>query len=271
VNITFIGGGVMGEAMLSALLKKGVAKPEAIVVSDINHARLNVLQEKYHIRCISDNREAALGHSCDVTVLAVKPQSLNEVMAELKGELWGKTLVLSIVAGATIKILSQGLRHNSIVRAMPNTPAQIGEGISIWTATEAVSQAQKEMAQAILAALGREIYVNDERYIDMATAVSGSGPAYIFLVIEALSDAAVHIGLPRELAEEMVVETVLGSARLAQATGRHPAELRNMVTSPGGTTAEGLLRLEEGGIRAILAQAVIAAYEKAQALAEKQR
>lgn len=269
MNITFIGGGVMGEAMLSALLKKGVAKPEAIVVSDINPARLNVLQQKYHIRCTPHNNDAIKGS--DVVVLAVKPQSLNEVSSQLNGKLLPEQLALSIIAGATIKILSQGLRHNSIVRAMPNTPAQIGEGISIWTATEAVSQAQKEMAQAILAALGREIYVNDERYIDMATAVSGSGPAYIFLVIEALSDAAVHIGLPRELAEEMVVETVLGSARLAQATGRHPAELRNMVTSPGGTTAEGLLRLEEGGIRAILAQAVIAAYEKAQALAEKQR
>jgi pyrroline-5-carboxylate reductase len=149
---------------------------------------------------------------------------------------------------------------------MPNTPAQIGEGMSVWTASTEVSQGQKEMARAILGALGKEIYVPDEKYLDMATAVSGSGPGYIFLIIEAIVDAAVHIGLPREMAEELVIQTVLGAARLAQETGKHPEELRDMVTSPGGTTAEGLRKLEEGELGALLARAVIAAYEKAKEL-----
>ena len=269
MKIAFIGGGVMGEAMLSGLLAKGAAKADDIVVSDIDHSRRKALVEKYQIQCLDDNRSAAVG--CDVVILAIKPQSLNKVLAELKGNLGAKQLVLSIVAGVGIKKISDGLGHGSVVRVMPNIAVQIGEGVSIWTATEAVSQAQKEAARGILSALGSEIYVADERYIDMATAVSGSGPAYIFLIIEALIEAGVHIGLTSDLARELVLQTVLGSTRLAQASGQHPAELRNMVTSPGGTTAQGLLQLEEGRLRAILAQAVIAAYNKAQALAEKDK
>jgi pyrroline-5-carboxylate reductase len=267
MRIAFIGGGVMGEAILSRLLYKKVAQPEDVVVSDIDRNRLKALGKRHGVRCVSDNREAVQG--CDVVILAIKPQSLNEVLVELKGEIWKKQLVLSIVAGAAIKTISRGLGHSSIVRAMPNTPAQIGEGISVWTATEAVSQAQKEMAQAILAALGKELYVPDEKYIDMATAVSGSGPAYIFLIMEALIDAAVRIGLPRDVAKELVLETVLGAARLAQASGKDVVELRRMVTSPGGTTEKGLLQLEQGGIRALLAQAVQAAYDRARALAQE--
>jgi pyrroline-5-carboxylate reductase len=267
MKVAFIGGGVMGEVMVSALIKKGVAEPEEVVVSDINQTRLEALGEKHHI-CIGANNRSAI-EGCDIVVLAVKPQSLNGVMAELKGKLWKKQLALSIVAGASIKAISQGLSHDLIVRAMPNTPAQIGAGISVWTAAEAVSESGKEIARAILAALGKEVYVPDEKYIDMATAVSGSGPAYIFLVIEGLIAAAVEIGLPQEVAEELVLETALGSARLAQESEKSTAELRRMVTSPGGTTAEGVLRLEQGGMRAILAQAVQAAYERAKALAQE--
>ena len=268
MRIAFIGGGVMGEAMLSGLLRKGVAEPGDIIVSDIDRQRLGDLEKKHRIQGTWDNRGAVKGS--DIIVLCIKPQSLSSVMAELRGELGEGQLLLSIVAGVSTGSLRQGLGHSPVVRVMPNIPIQVGEGISIWTATEAVSGEQKEMAQAILAALGKELYVPDERYIDMATAVSGSGPAYILLVIESLIDAAVHIGLPRELAKELVLQTVIGSARLAQVRGKHPAELRNMVTSPGGTTAEGLLQLDEGGLRAILAQAVIAAYEKARALAQEE-
>jgi pyrroline-5-carboxylate reductase len=152
---------------------------------------------------------------------------------------------------------------------MPNMPAQIGEGMTVWTTASEVSERQKDMAQSILAALGEELYVSAEKYIDMATAVSGSGPAYVFLVIEALTDAGVHIGLPRDMAEKMVIQTVLGSARSVKATGKHPAELKNKVTSPGGTTAEGLLQLESGGLRSLLLRAVIAAYEKSKSLGAK--
>jgi pyrroline-5-carboxylate reductase len=180
-------------------------------------------------------------------------------MKGLKGELKEEQLVLSIVAGAKIDTIRRGLGHDKVVRVMPNTPAQVGEGMSVWTSTAAVSQKQKDTVQTILRAMGKEIYFSDEKY-------SGSGPAYIFLIMEALIDAAVHIGLPRELAGELVAQTVMGSAHMTRESGKHPAELKNRVTSPGGTTAEGLLCLEEGGVRAIMAQAVIAAYEKAKLL-----
>ena len=259
MKIAFIGGGVMGEAMMKGILGKGLAKPQDITASDISQKRLSILNQAYGVRTVSDNREAIRGS--EVIVLAIKPQNLNEAMKDISG-LPQEQMVLSIVARASIATIAKSLGHNLIVRAMPNVPAQVGEGITVWTTSDKVSQKQKEVARSIWRALGKEIYVNDEKYLDMATAISGSGPAYIFLVIEALIDAAVHIGWPREMAEELVLQTVLGSAHLMQATGKHPAELRNMVTSPGGTTAEGLLRLEAGGLRALLAQAVIAAYEK---------
>lgn len=263
MKIAFIGGGVMGEAMIRGILGKGLARPQDIIASDISPERLSALGQGYGIRTSASNRQATEGS--EVVVLAIKPQNLEEVMRDIRG-LAQEQLILSIVAGARIATMAQGLGHGSVVRAMPNTAAQIGEGITIWTANDEVSQGQREMAQSIWGALGREIYVSDERYIDMATAVSGSGPAYIFLVMEALIDAGVYIGWPRETAEELVLHTVLGAARLVQVMGKHPTELKNMVTSPGGTTAEGLLQLEEGGLRALLTHAVIAAYEKAKIL-----
>jgi len=170
------------------------------------------------------------------------------------------------MAGISIAALRRALKHDTLVRAIPNTPAQIGEGVTVWTATEAVTGAARQATGNLFAALGLEFYVADEKYIDMATAVSSSGPAYIFLVMEALTDAAVHIGLGREMAEAMVIQTILGSVRYAQASGRHPAALRNQVTSPGGTTSEGLLVLEGSGLRAAFIQAVQAAHAKAKQL-----
>ncbi len=264
MRISFIGGGVMGEAMINSVLAKGVAANEEIIVSDISQLRRDLLAEKYKVRTTPNNLQALAG--AEVVVLAVKPQDLRPVLNELAAGLSPKQLVLSIVAGATLSTLCRGLNHSGVVRAMPNMPAQVGEGITIWTATSEVTHGQKELARYLLAALGREIYVDNEKYIDMATAVSGSGPAYVFVIIEALIDAGVHIGLPREIAEKLVVETVLGSVRALQVMAKHPAELRNLVTSPGGTTVEGLLQLEKGGLRSLLLQAVIATYEKAKAL-----
>jgi pyrroline-5-carboxylate reductase len=266
MKISFIGGGVMGEAMIKSLLAKGAVKPGDVTVSDVSEARRDILKERYGVKAAADNREAVKG--AEVVVLAVKPQELSKVLGEMKG-LSSQQLVLSIVAGATLEGLREGLGHSCLVRAMPNMPAQIGEGITVWSATSEVNQRQKEMAQSILAALGKEIYVGGEKYIDMATALSGSGPAYVFLIIEALVDAGVHIGLPRDMAEKLVVQTVLGSTRAVEAMGKHPAELRNMVTSPGGTTTDGLLQLEAGGLRSLLLQTVIAAYNKAKALGAK--
>ena len=264
MKIAFIGAGVMGEAIIAALLRQKITTPGTVYAHDIDQVRLTAIEKKYKVNSTSDIAKAV--SDCDVVVLSIKPQVLAQVMNNLKGALKEGQLVLSIVAGASIETISKGLQHDSVVRVMPNTPAQIGQGMSVWTATGTVSQVQKDMAQIILGAMGKEIYLQDEKYIDMATAISGSGPAYIFLIMEALTDAAVHIGLPRKTAEKLVIQTVLGSAYLSRETGKHAAELKNMVTSPGGTTAEGLLCLEEGGVRAILTQAVIAAYEKAQRL-----
>jgi len=264
MKIAFIGGGVMGEAMIRGILNKGLTTPQDIIVNDVSAPRLASLKDEYKVAVTHDHGIAVKGSN--IVVIAVKPQNLAQLMPELEGRFARGQLVLSIVAGASIANIASGLGHRSVVRVMPNTPAQIGEGMSVWTTSSEVSPRQKEMARSILGALGKEMYVPDERYLDMTTAVSGSGPGYIFLIIEALVDAAVHIGMPREMAEELVVQTVLGAARLAQETGKRPKELRDMVTSPGGTTAQGLLKLEEGDLGALLARAVIAAYEKAKEL-----
>ena len=263
MRVAFIGGGIMGEAMVKSLLAKGVVTNADVVVSDIAQERRKALKEKYSVRITDDNRAAVV--DVDVVVLAVKPQELSGVLDQIRGSLSGQ-LVLSIVAGASLDSLRRGLDYGRLVRAMPNMPAQIGEGVTVWTATSEVTSRQRGMAKSILGAMGEEVYVDSEKYVDMATALSGSGPAYVFLVIEALVDAGVHIGLPRQLSERLVTRTVLGSAQAVELTGKHPAELKNMVTSPGGTTAEGLLQLEKGGIRSLLSQAVIAAYEKAKSL-----
>ncbi len=264
LRIAFIGGGNMGEAMLSAVLDRGLSQPRAITVSDISEPRRQHLEQKYGVAVTSSNQQAV--DRADVVVLAIKPQNLVEVMAELSGQLKPAQLVLSIIAGARIDTLCLGLNHNCVVRAMPNTPAQIGEGMSVWAATPEVTEPQKGWAGSILGAMGKEIYVDDEKYIDMATAVSGSGPAYIFLFIESLVDAAMHIGLPRGIAQELVLKTILGSGHFVQRSGKPLAELRSMVTSPDGTTAEALLQLEKGGFSELVKQAVSAAYNKAKRL-----
>jgi len=266
VKIAFIGGGNMGEAMLSAILGKGLSTPQAISISDIAEARRQHLEQKYGVVVMSDNQQAV--EKADVVILAIKPQNLAETMAELNSQLEPNQLVLSIIAGARINTICLGLNHNCVVRAMPNTPAQIGEGMSVWTATPDVTEPQKERASSILGAMGKEIYVDNEKYVDMATAVSGSGPAYIFLFMESLVEAAVHIGLSRDMAQELVFETLLGSGHFAQGSDKTLAELRRMVTSPGGTTAEALLQLEKGGFAELVKQAVSAAYNKAKSLGD---
>jgi len=264
MEIAFIGGGNMGEAMLSAILDRGLGTPQSISVSDVAEVRCQHLEQKYGVAVTDSNRLAV--EDRDVVILAIKPQNLSGVIAELNGQLKPSQLVLSIIAGARIDTLRQGLGHQCIVRVMPNTPAQIGEGMSIWTATAEVTAQQKDWVSSFLGAMGREIYVDDEEYLNMATAVSGSGPAYVFLFTEALVEAAVHIGFPRDMADELALQTVVGASQLLQKSGKSPAELRRMVTSPGGTTADALLKLGEGGFSELIKQAVIAAYDKAKKL-----
>ncbi|MCK5430915.1 MAG: pyrroline-5-carboxylate reductase [Anaerolineales bacterium] len=264
MKLAFIGGGNMGSAIIKAVIDKQIALADDIVVSDVDTSKLKNMAKELNVKTISNNVEAIC--KADVIILAIKPQILSKVLEELKGQIANNQLVVSIIAGATIKTICKGLKHENVVRVMPNTPAQIGKGMSAWTTTDAVTTAHRKMAEAILNALGKQIYFEDEKYMDMATAISGSGPAYIYLIIEALTDAAVHIGLPQQQAEELVLQTVLGSALFLQKSGKHPAELRNMVTSPGGTTAEGLFKLEKGKLRATISKAVMASYKKAKQL-----
>jgi pyrroline-5-carboxylate reductase len=263
MRTAFIGGGAMGEAMVKCLLTKQVVEPEDIVVSDISPLRRELLSNGFGIVVCADNRKAI--ENAELVILAVKPENLPQVMEEIKG-LASEQLVLSIVAGTTLATLCQGLDHTAVVRAMPNMPAQIGQGMTVWTAAAGTSQRHKKLAQAVIVALGKEVYVTDEKYLGMATALSGSGPAYVFLFIEALVDAGVHIGLARDVAQQLVTQTILGSTVTVEQTGKHPADLRNTVTSPGGTTTEALLRLEKGGFRSLLLEAVAAAYQKAEHL-----
>lgn len=263
-TIAFIGSGVMAEAMMSGLLNRRLVAPEQIVAADPRHERAAELTARYGVRGTSDNVEAA--EAADVLVLAVKPQVFPQVARVVRGHAAGASLVLSILAGVRINTIAEGLLNPSVVRAMPNTPAQIGQGITVWTATPDVQERQREQARALLGALGDEIFMDDEKYLDMATALSGTGPAYVFLFMEAMIDAGVHMGFSRRDAEKLVMQTMRGSIEYAAASGLHPAELRNQVTSPGGTSAEAIYHLEKGGLRTVLARAVWAAYQRSVAL-----
>lgn len=261
LRFAFVGGGVMGEAMIRGLVGGASVRPDQIVVSDPVSARCAYLAETLGVATTASNRVAAQG--ADLLVLAVKPQTLDVVLEDLRGQVEAKTLVLSIIAGARMSRFVEALGTPAVVRVMPNTPGQVGQGVSLWTATPATSATQRGQARALVGALGVEVYSDKEDDVDKATAISGSGPAYVFLLIEALTDAGVQIGLARDVAATLALQTVLGSAEYARQAGEHPAVLRNRVTSPGGTTAAALFELEKGGLRALVAQAVLAAYRKA--------
>ncbi len=265
-TLTFIGSGAMAEAMIKGILANHLIQDEDIIASGPRPERAQELRGHYGIRAVTDNIVAAKAGK--IVVLSVKPQTLPRVMKQINGQLASDDLVISIVAGMPISVIHRELGVETIVRAMPNTPGQIGMGMTVWTATEAVSESQRRQAQAILGALGKELFVADEGYLDMATALSGTGPAYVFLFMEALIDAGVHMGFSRRVAQELVYQTIEGSIAIARETGLHPTELRNRVTSPGGTTAEALYQLEKGGLRTVISKAIWGAYQKSKYLGE---
>jgi len=267
LRLAFIGGGTMGEAIVRALLRTNEVAADQIVVSDPLAARLAVLAERHAIQTTTENDEAV--KDADVLILAVKPQVLPAVMEELGEPIPSEALVFSIVAGMSIETIGSGLDHPAVVRVMPNTPAQIGEGMAVWTDSPAVTKAQRAQTRTILQSMGVEMYVDHEEELDMATAVSGTGPVYIFLLMEALVDAAVHLGFSRREARILVTQTVLGSVKFAEQSGLHLAELRNMVTSPGGTSAEAIYQMEKGRLRTVLSKAVWAAYQKSRLLGKR--
>ncbi len=259
-RVSFIGSGTMAEAMIKGMLSQRLVEPASVIASGPRADRGAELASRYGVQVTSDNLAAL--QEADLVVISVKPQVLPDVLAQLGTHVPEKALVLSIVAGARLATLAQGLGHTALVRSMPNTPAQIGQGMTVWTASRAVNEGQREQARAVLGALGEEVFVEDEDYLDMATALSGTGPAYVFLLMEGLVDAGVHLGFPRYLAEKLVLQTVKGSVEYALRTPQHLARLRNQVTSPGGTSAEALYYLEKAGVRTALSRAVWAAFQR---------
>ena len=262
--ISFVGGGKMGEAIVSGILEAGVAAGRDVRIAEPVEARRDYLSKKLGVEVRPAAADVLDG--ADLVVLAVQPKDLAAVMRDVGPGLTDGQVVVSIVAGAVMDTLLDGLGHDAVIRVMPNTPAQIGAGMTVWTASSAVPEAQIEATRRILQTLGEELYVADERLVDMATALSASGPAYVFLFIEALIDAGVYLGMPRDMARKLTLQTVAGSTRLVDETGLHPAQLKDMVTSPGGTTIEALRTFESGRFRATVIDAVKAAYEKSQAL-----
>lgn len=266
-SIAFIGAGAMGSTMIAGLIEKELIKPEQIVAADPHEQRGADLVSNYGIQHTTSNIEAV--ENANVLVLSVKPQQLERALHELRGRVDSVPLVVSIVAGIKIRNIAEDLHNTRIVRAMPNTPGQIGQGISVWTATYEVLDEHKQQARAILSALGEDIYVEDERYLDMATALNGSGPGFVFLFIESMIDAGVRMGFSRIHAEKLVLQTFKGSILYAIESGQHPTILRNNVTSAGGTTAAGLFEMERLGFRTAVAEAVWAAYQRSIELGEK--
>ena len=266
MRVGFIGGGVMAEAMLSRALASGVCRPGDVVVAEPVDARRLELTERYAVAVHADNAPAGV---CELVVIAVKPQHIGYVCKDLHGSLNPGQTVMSIAAGVPIKTLTDGLKHKAIIRVMPNTPAQIGAGMSVWVATPSVQDDARAYAAAMLGTLGREWRVDSEDYLDMATAISGSGPAYVFVFIEALTEAGVLMGMPRDMAQTLAIETAVGAAQLAKESGTNPAILREMVTSPGGTTAAALHEFERGRFRATVMDAAMAAFRRARELGDK--
>lgn len=265
-TVSVVGAGVMAEAVIAGVLERSLLPAASIIASHPRAERRHALAEKYGIQVTADNVDAA--RRGDVVVLGIKPQVMPGVLKELRGSLAPEKLVVSIIAGATTQSLRNGLDHAALVRVMPNTPAQISEGVNVWYATPETTETHREQARALLGALGHELQVSDERFVAMATAVSGTGPTYVFMVMEALIDSAVHLGFPRHVAHDLVLETIKGSVAFAERTQKHPAQLRDMVTSPGGTSAAAFYELERGRLRTVLADAVWAAYRRTMSLSE---
>jgi pyrroline-5-carboxylate reductase len=259
-KIAVIGPGVMGKAIISRLINPGGVEPKNIIVSGPNADRIELLKSELGVVGEIDNGIAV--REVDIVILTVKPQRFTKVAKSIVKAIKQETLVISIIAGVSMSSLNEKIGVTKIIRAMPNSPSQIGEGITVWVKSKAIDENDKQEATEILQTLGEEILVEDESYLDMATALSGTGPAYVFLFMEAMIDAGVHLGFPRRIAEKLVVQTIRGSAEFYLKNQEHPARLRNEVTSPGGTSAAALYYLEKAGFRTAISRAIWAAYER---------
>lgn len=263
-RVAVVGTGAMGGALIAGLLRDGMTLPEAISAYDPDVARGEALAKSYGINFTETNNDAV--GEADIVFLSVKPQIMIPVMEDLRKKVPSRALVVSIAAGITLDQIVTALDHPTVIRAMPNTPGKVGQGTIAWVATPEVNEFQRVQAQALLGGLGKTIFFEKEADIDRVTAISGSGPAYVLLFMEALIDAGVRLGLSRSVAEQLVYQTVAGTVNYAQEAGAHPAQLRNEVTSPAGTTAEALNVFEAHGLRNAVSEAVQAAYKRSQEL-----
>ncbi|CAN5168681.1 pyrroline-5-carboxylate reductase [soil metagenome] len=270
-KLAFIGCGVMAESIIAGLLRMELVAPAQIVGSHPRRERRAELEKKYKIQTFEHNADAvkSVRDVESIVVFCVKPQRIKGVLAELKNVILPEQLIISIIAGATIELISETLDNQLVVRAMPNTPSQIGQGMTAWTCTDEVDENHQAQVKEMLTALGKEIFVETENMIDMATSLSATGPTYIFTFMEAMTDAGVHLGFSRHVSQELVQQTILGSVLFAIESGKHPAELRNMVTSPGGTSAAAIYQMEKGSLRTVLSKAIYAAYQRAVELGKK--
>jgi len=272
-RLAFIGCGVMAESIIAGLLRQNLVKSSQICASHPRANRREELKNKYEIEVFEHNSDAvdSLPENDSIVALCVKPQRIGGVLQEITASVKPQQMIISIIAGARIETISEALNNNFVVRTMPNTPSQIGAGMTAWTCAESVSDEQKSQVKMLLTALGKELYVENEHQIDMATALSATGPTYIFMMMEAMTDAGVHLGFSREVSKELVQQTMLGSTLFAIESNKHPAELRNMVTSPGGTSAEAIYQMEKGSLRTVLSKAIYSAYKRAVDLGGKSK
>jgi pyrroline-5-carboxylate reductase len=263
-KIAFLGGGNMAEALLRGLIAAGASKPDRILAADISSDRLAHLQKTYGIIACRSNLEAA--QAAEIIILSVKPQVIERVLGEITAAVDGKKLIISIAAGVTIAKIEKSLNEGSrVVRVMPNTPALVLAAAAALAAGRNATNEDLALAQGIFNSVGRAVIV-EEKLMDAVTGISGSGPAYMFMILDALSDAGVKAGLPRPVALELAAQTMYGAAKMVLETKEHPGRLRDMVTSPGGTTIEGLHALEKGKLRATLMNAVEAATARSKEL-----
>jgi pyrroline-5-carboxylate reductase len=263
-KLAFIGSGQMAEAMISGLLDEQIIEPEQIIAAGPRAERGRELTACYGIRTTTDNVEAVAAG--DIVVLSAKPQMFDDLLPHDHTAIATCDFVISIAAGLSLDYLVSHFGNPRVVRSMPNTPAKVGEGITVWVTTTEVDATQREQARTVLSAFGEEVYVDKEEYLDMATALSGTGPSYVFMLMEAMIDTGVHLGFSRRIARKLVLQTLKGAIAYAHESELHEAALRNEVTSPGGTSAEALYHLERGGFRTVVSRAVWAAYQRSVAL-----
>jgi pyrroline-5-carboxylate reductase len=259
-TLGFIGGGFMAEAIIKGILTSNLLPPSNIHVGELNPSRQKYLENEYGINTTSNN--ISIIDNTKIIILAIKPQIFSHVANEIKSFLSDTQTIISILAGTRIQTLTKSLMHNHVIRIMPNTPVQIGHGMSVWTSTKNIDKNIHLFCSNMLQSIGEEIYIDDENFIDLATAISASGPAYVFLFIEALIDTAIKLGATPDIAHKLVTQTVLGSTILVNSSKKSPSELREAVTSPGGGTAEALNSFEMSDFRGVITKAVNSAYEK---------